>query len=302
MKQQQAAAVLALLFSAFFWGLSFSSTKVLLGTLLPVQVAFLRLAVAALPLGLAALLSPRRKPSGRDLLRMAAGGATGMFLYFIFENNGLRFTTAGTASLIVAATPALNALAGTIFLKERHPLLRWCGILLSITGVYIIVTAAAHNQPALENLRGNLLVFLAAGTWVLYTRLNVPLLLKYHSFYLTFFQTLTGMALMGALALPQGLDSALFTPVVILNLAYLGVFCSAAAYFLYLYGLKTLGSTTATAFINLVPVFGVLGGAFTLQEVLGTTQLLGGAVVILGISLVTAAGRNSKNRLAAPQN
>ncbi|MEW5920496.1 MAG: DMT family transporter [Bacillota bacterium] len=301
MKYNKATAVLALLSTTIFWGLSFSSTKVLLDSLLPGQVAFFRLILAVPALGLVFWASGQKTVRGRDLLRMAAGGATGVFLYFIFENNGLRFTTAATASLVVSITPALNAVAGTIFYKERHPLMRWCGVLLSIAGVYLIITGGAAALPALVNLRGNLLIFLGACTWVVYTRINVPLLLKYNSLTVTFFQSLTGMFLMGILVMPGSLDLKVFTPAVILNLAYLGLFCSAAAYFLYLYGLKILGSTTATTFINLIPVFGVLGGAVLLQEVLSGGQLLGAGIVILGISLVTAAGHSKKSSAATLQ-
>ena len=296
----RAGALLALLAAVIFWGLSFSSTKVLLSSLRPEQVAFLRLVLAVLALGLVFGFSIRQKVEGRDLLRMAAGGATGIFLYFVFENNGLRFTNAGTASLIVAIIPGLNAIVGTVFFKERHPLVRWCGVLLSIVGVYFIISGAvggsAAGTTAQDAMRGNLLVLLAACAWVAYTRINVPLLLKYNSLTVTFFQTVTGMALMGLLVIPVGLDlDVVLRPAVILNLAYLGLLCSAAAYFLYLYGLKILGSTTATTFINLVPVFGVLGGTLLLQEVLTGIQLVGALIVILGIMLVTTTGREKKS-------
>lgn len=290
------AAFLALLSAAIFWGLSFSSTKVLLSSMQAEEVAFFRLVMAVPALWLAYRLYGRQRVSGRDLLRMAAGGTTGVFLYFIFENNGLRFTNASTASLIVAIIPVLNAISGTVFFKERHPLIRWCGVLLSIVGVYFIISGSvnggAPGLPLRENMLGNLLVFCAACTWVVFTRINVPLLQKYNSLTVTFFQTLTGMLLMGLLVIPGGLDvTVLFNPAVFLNLAYLGLFCSAAAYFLYLYGVKTLGSTAATTFINLVPVFGVLGGTFLLHEVLSRGQLLGAIIVIVGIMLVTTAGR-----------
>ncbi|MEW5785310.1 MAG: DMT family transporter [Bacillota bacterium] len=294
MRQNQAPAVLAILGTTIFWGLSFSSTKVLLNDLVPEQIAFFRLVLAVLALGLVFWATRQKTVAKSDLWRMAAGGAAGVFLYFLFENNGLRFTTAGTASLIVSITPALNAVAGALFFKEHHPLSRWFGVLLSIFGVYMIINSGSAGSLALANLGGNLLIFLAGCTWVAYTRINVPLLQKYNSLTVNFFQSLAGMILLGSLALPRGLDISTFTPTVAMNLAYLGLFCSAAAYFLYLYALKNLGSTTATTFLNLVPVFGVLGGALLLKETLSGGQLIGAAIVVLGVTLVTSAYNRSE--------
>ncbi len=287
-------AVAAIVATTFFWGLSFSSTKTLLETLVPEQIAFFRLTLAVCALG-AVFFATRRKPAvGKDVLRMAAGGLTGIFLYFLFENNGLRYTTAGTAALIISITPVLNVIAGVLFFGERCPLRRWLGVLLSFAGVYMVISFGESGALSLANLRGNLLIFLAACTWVFYTRINEPMLQRYDSVSVNFQQSVVGMFLLGLLALPRGVDSAVFTPAVLLNLAYLGLFCSAAAYFLFLYALKNLGSTTVTTFLNLVPVFGVLGGAVLLQETLAGGQLLGAATVIMGVTLVTANGKRDK--------
>jgi drug/metabolite transporter (DMT)-like permease len=235
---------------------------------------------------------------GADLLRMGAGGLTGIFLFFLFQNNGLRFTAAGTAALIVSIIPVLNVIVGALIFKERYPLRRWAGVILSFAGVYLIIRYGTDGALSLNNLQGNLLVFLAACCWVCFTRINEPLSRKYSNLTINFHQSLAGMFLLGLLALPQGLDRAVFKPAVLFNLAFLGFFCSAAAYFLYLYALKNLGSITVTTFLNLVPVFGVIGGALFLREILAEGQIFGAAMVILGISLVTVS---MKNPLPAPQ-
>ncbi len=294
-------AVAAIVCTTVLWGLSFSSTKVLLGTLIPEQIAFFRLVLAAAVLGGVFLATGRQKVKPGHALRMAAGGIAGIFLYFLFENNGLRFTTAGTGSLIVSTIPVLNVIAGRLFFAERQPGQRWLGVLLSFAGVYLIVRFGSGNDLALANMKGNVLVFLAACAWVAYTRINEPLLRSYSSLTVNFYQSLTGMFFLGLLAVPRGIDWTKFTVAVTLNLAYLGLFCSAAAFFLYLYALKNLSSTTATTFLNLVPVFGVIGGVIILGEVLAAGQLTGAVMVVLGVSLVTAAGiKKEKGRAQAP--
>jgi drug/metabolite transporter (DMT)-like permease len=285
-------AVLALLATTMFWGFSFTSTKVLLGALLPMQIAFLRMILAALVLGSAFYITRKKLVERQDLLRVIAGGTFGTFIYFIFEINGLRFTTAGTGSIIVATIPVLNVIAGALLFGEKHSFHRWLGVLLSFFGVYLIITSG-NGSLSLASLRGNILVFLAACSWVAYTRINGPLMNKYDSVSINFHQSLVGMLLLGLVVIPGGLDIGVFDSTVLFNLAYLGIFCSAVAYFFYLYALKNLGAATSTCFLNLVPVFGVLGGAVILSEAVTAGQIIGGAVVITGVSMVTMSDRKT---------
>ena len=286
-------SVLAISMATFFWGISFSSTKILLQDLVPEQIAFLRLVIAVAVLAVALFISGQKLAKKKNMLRMIFGGFTGVFLYFLFENNGLQFTGAGTASLIVCTTPVINVIAGTLFFKERYSWQRWAGVFMSFTGVYMIIRFGIGNSLALDNMKGNLLILMAACSWVAFTRINVPLMKEYSSLSVNFHQSLVGLLCLGFLALPKGIDPSVFTFSLTFNLVYLGLFCSAGAYFLYLYALKNLGSTTATTFINMVPVFGVLGGVVILNETLAAGQILGAVTVILGVSMVTLMGKQS---------
>jgi drug/metabolite transporter (DMT)-like permease len=288
-------AVLAIFATTLFWGLSYSSTKVLLDSLLPEQIAFYRLLIASAALGLLFVIAKKKPVHKKDLLRVAAGGFCGNFIYFLFENNGLRFTTAGMGSLIIATIPVLNVLAGAILFKEKHSPQRWLGVLFSFIGVYLLIRSGSDGNLSLTSLKGNLLVFGAACTWVIYTRLNEPLLRNYDSIVVNFYQAVVGIVVLGFSVLPQGADAALLQGKVAANLLYLGLFCSAAAYYLYLYALQELGTAVVTSFINLIPVFGVLGGAILLKEAVAAGQLLGGAIVIVGVSLVTMTEKVKTN-------
>ncbi|HZK25793.1 MAG TPA: DMT family transporter [Oscillospiraceae bacterium] len=289
--KEKLQAVFAIFVTTVFWGLSYSSTKVLLGTLLPAQIAFYRLLIACAALGLLFLATHKKSVQRKDLLRVMAGGFFGNFIYFLFENNGLRFTTAGMGSLIIATIPVLNVLVGAIIFKEKSNPQRWLGVLLSFIGVYLLIRSGHDGELSFTSLKGNLLVFGAACTWVIYTRLNEPLLQNYDSMVINLYQAATGMFLLSGLALPQSAHAVLLQPEVAFNLLYLGIFCSAVAYFFYLYALQKLGAAAVTSFLNLIPVFGVLGGAVLLKETLVTGQLLGGAIVIVGVSLVTMTGK-----------
>jgi drug/metabolite transporter (DMT)-like permease len=71
------------------------------------------------------------------------------------------------------------------------------------------------------------------------------------------------------------------------GIVFLGLFGTAIAFTWYSDAINRLGSTKASAFINLVPVFAVLLGALLLDERLGATILGGGALVIIGVLMTT---------------
>jgi drug/metabolite transporter (DMT)-like permease len=82
---------------------------------------------------------------------------------------------------------------------------------------------------------------------------------------------------------------------VLLNVLYLGLFCSAAGYWLYIRTMDLLGAGRASVFINLIPVVAVVAAFLILGERLGGLQMLGGAVAIAGVYLATVPGRRKRS-------
>lgn len=293
----RAVAVAALILTTALWGLSFVSTKVLLRYLAPVQIALLRHAVASVATWLAAAVarSPIRV-ARRDIPMMLIAAMVGIPIYYYFENTGLLHLSAGTASIIIASTPAMTAAVETIFYRKRLPTAGWTGILISAAGVALVVQSGASQAAATaagngraEFLLGAALLLAAAFAWALYTIFNRPNVATYGALTTNAYQITFATAVLCLVTLRSG-DTAwrevLAKPEVLLNLGYLGIFCSAIGYALYLFALRSLGPTAVSAFINLVPVFGVAGSALILGERVTPVQLVGGAVVVLGIFAV----------------
>ncbi|MDI6639007.1 MAG: DMT family transporter [Bacillota bacterium] len=61
------------------------------------------------------------------------------------------------------------------------------------------------------------------------------------------------------------------------------------------FALKRLGSTVVTSCLNLVPFFGVLGGAVLLGEPLSWMKCLGGLLALTGVYLVTIQDATAKD-------
>ena len=282
-------AVPALLAAMGIWGATYVVTKVALPDIGAFTILLLRLV-----LGTAALLPFAWRAGYR--LRMSLQpnfilfGVTGMVLHLGFEIIGLRFTSASSAALIIATAPVVTLGFAIAFLKEKVETRQLLGIALSIAGVVLITGAKAPNGYHLAWL-GNLLVFGGVVMWAVFTvqgrRIGTD-----HAWQVS---TTAASAAAIVITIPlaageiaiEGMPH--FTTGGVLAVLYLGVFAQAMAYGLWNLALQHVGGAVAGAYVNLVPVIGVVL-ALALGESLSTMQLVGGATVALGVWLTHRAG------------
>jgi drug/metabolite transporter (DMT)-like permease len=73
------------------------------------------------------------------------------------------------------------------------------------------------------------------------------------------------------------------------SLLYLGICGTALAFVWYYVSVKKFGTAVTSIFNNLVPVFGVLISVLLLGEHLLASMLIGGAIAIAGVMMVSRA-------------
>jgi drug/metabolite transporter (DMT)-like permease len=95
--------------------------------------------------------------------------------------------------------------------------------------------------------------------------------------------------MLATVAAPQlsGLSVADLTGPVVLSVLYLGVLGTAVAFVWYYQAVQRLGAARTVIFNNLVPVFGASFGVLLLGEPLLPSMLLGGAIAVAGVMLVS---------------
>ena len=316
-KDHRTIAILAIIICTVLWGLSFISSKSLLNAgLTPIQINSARFSTATIVFLLLYIsryfirriktgygsmsLHPTSlgvKDIRKSLIKMGLAALMGIPIYFLLETTGLSFTSAGTASLITGLSPIINAIALFIFLKVRIASTQWLGIIISCFGVYVVAQADVSFAVSHTVMFGNCLVFLSACSWVTYTIINKPLTLKHDNLSLNTFQYLIGTFILLVIAfLKEGNPFPGWNLKIWLNIIYLGVFCSALAFFLYLFALKRLNSTIITSFINLVPFVSVAGAGILLKEPIPLAKLLGGLLTIIGVYIVSSHNPQSVSR------
>ena len=289
MPKARLSGIIAVVFTMILWGLSFISIKISVAVIPPMTLALLRFLIASVLLYWALRYKePQTKLARADMPLMAVAGIIGVTAYFFFENNGVKLTTASAASLIVATIPILTMIGDFVIFKTKLTTAKLLGVVLSIGGVILIMHSSVADTAG--SWQGNLFMIGAAFSWVVYSLATKPLSERYSQLAVVTYQTLLGTATLLPFALLEAEQWQSVSNAVLLHVAYLGIFCSALGYYLYVYALDVLGVSSVSLFINLIPVVSVLGGFFLLHETITTLQLIGGSIIIASVWI---AGRPS---------
>jgi drug/metabolite transporter (DMT)-like permease len=277
------------------WGGTFVAGKHVVATFSPIMGSFARYVVACVALAVAAFVIERGLP--RITRQQAAAtfvlGALGIFAYNLFFMGALQRLPASRAALIIALNPIVTIAISALVLKERLRARRWLGVVIALLGVWIVISHGdlVHLTSAGVGL-GELLMFGAVTSWALYTIIGRRVLAGgLTPIASTNYAALWGTAMLGVVAAPQvgELRAAQFDWSMVGALLYLGVLGTALAFVWYYVSIKRCGAAIASIFNNLVPVFGVAISVLVLGEPLLPSMLIGGAIAICGVMMVTRA-------------
>lgn len=288
MKIKNTLGIPAVLLAVFFWGISFVSTKTVLLELPPVSIAFLRQFVALIPLLLLMLIQKEDfKLKKGEIFTFILATLFGIVLYFVFENKGLTLTSASNASMLVAAIPVFALVAESIAKGTRLEMASLLCIIASIFGVYFVIFEGGVPDFSSDSFFGSLLVLGAMISWIIYTFLSKKLGERYSSLKMTTIQTIISIPLFVPFIIGETSLWKMPSLLSLLNLAFLGIFCSALAYVFFLYGIKTLGPVLPSALLNLIPVVTILTGSLFLNEIPSFYQIIGAILIIGSLSFLS---------------
>lgn len=287
-------SVIAIVLSVIFWGYSFVSTKIVLAELPPITIAFFRQIIASIVL-IAVLYAKKLfvKMPVKDLLLLTASSFFGIVLYFIFENTGLKYTTASNGSIIVAAVPIFTLITEYLFYKFKITVRLVLCVAISIFGVVLVIFEQGALDFTSGSTKGNLLMIGAMVAWVIYTIVCKSLTDKYKGIVITAYQMIAGSVLFIPFIIPEISQWHGISAYSTFNLIYLAIFCSALSYYLYNYAVKGLGATVSSMFLNLIPVVSIIGGVLVLGEKVSILQISGMLLIMISLFMAGSKQRES---------
>jgi drug/metabolite transporter (DMT)-like permease len=293
----QTRTILALAAALLLWASAFAGIRAGLRAYTPGQLAVLRFLTASAVLAIYAGIAHFRRPALRDIPGLIGTGAIGITFYNLALNYGEVRVVAGTASLLIASTPIWTALFAMVALHERLTVRGWTGVFLSFAGVALI---ASGESEGIHLSAEALLILAAAVTSAIYMVLQKHFLGKYSALEFTAYSIWSGTLLM--LPFGGGLWHALrSTPLIgTLPVIYLGIFPGALAYVAWAYVLAHRAAGRTTTLLYLIPVLAIGIAWIWLGEVPRAQSLIGGAVALTGIVMVSLWGK-IKTSSAAPE-
>ncbi|HEY5586454.1 MAG TPA: DMT family transporter [Ruminiclostridium sp.] len=290
-------AIAAMLLTVVFWGYSFVSTKIILGELPPITIAFFRQIIASGVLVVFLFVKKLFvKMPMKDIILLAASSFFGINLYFLFENIGLKYTTASNASIIIAAVPIFTLVTESLFYKFKVSKRLIACVIVSTIGVFGVIFENGSLDFSSGSTKGNLLMIGAVISWVIYTIICKSLTGKYNGIVITAYQMIAGSILFIPFVIPDISQWHGISTYSLINLLYLALFCSALAYYLYNLAVKSLGATISSMFLNLIPVVSIIGGVLVLGEKISLLQIGGMLLIMLSLFFVRSRQSNSQNK------
>ena len=281
---------IALFVAQVIYALNYSIAKGLMPNYMgPLAMVFMRIFGAGLLFWILSLFVKTQKVEKQDLKRIALIALFGAGLNQIFFIYGLSLSTPINSSIIMISNPIIVMIFTLIILKERITFLKVSGLSFAIVGAVMILRYKGNFEVGSDTIVGDVMTLINSVSWATFVVMVKPIMGKYNTT-----TTMRWLFLFGSIyILPIGLydtlhtDWSVFTKEAFWALTFVVVVTTFFAYYLNVYGIQELSTNTVSAYIYLQPflasIFAVLMG----DDELTPTKLLSGALIILGLYLVT---------------
>jgi drug/metabolite transporter (DMT)-like permease len=260
-------------------------------TLGPISLALYRLVFAIPILGLLVLVKRYSvSVTRRELLLFVGFGFFSLTVFEAFYFTALAYTTIQHAAALLYTAPAFVAILSWIILKESLTRRKLLAVTLSIAGAFLVM-GVIRGEPLFGS--GTQI-----GDW-----LSVASGLAYSSWYI--FGKLLGKNRDPAVTALLGMcfGAVMLVPVVFgfeglrvpnsaiawVLVAAVGIVPTAAAYLLYLTGLKYIEATKASVLAIMEPLTAAVLAFYLFHETLSYDSLLGFVLIISSIMLISMA-------------
>ncbi len=296
MKRNRIAGHLMIIFTQVILGINIPITRdLLLHYLSPLGYIGIRALGAALFFWIVQCFAKREKIERRDFVMILFGGFLGFVFSQYLTSLSLHYTTPVYFSLILALSPMVVLFLQAIFFGEKITRKKTFGIVLGILGACILAARAVFetDSQGTNNLLGIALAMLSVSSFAAYVVICGDISKKY--------RPATQMKWIFSLSCLMVCPVWLFTGqygreliltaadphVGLLEIGFIIVFCTIAAYTLIPLGMRSVSATVVSIHMNLQPIVASATAILIGMDVFTRDKPLALLLVLLGAFVVT---------------
>lgn len=284
-----------LIFAMFLWGAGWPALKVLTYSQ-PVEVVsfwrFFLMIFTLIP-----VLFFLRKPLTlkREALKYILPSAVLNVLFMVFAFIGVQKGFAGSGGVIITTlSPVLTFMLVSLVFRKHPPRMQIAGLVIGFVGGLIMLQVT----ELVSDLNGAEFYFLlCAVDWAVVTLISQRSHAVIHPVHYNFFIAIFATIIFFFIAYPYEIMAVADEgPAFWSALLYLALFGQTVATTIYFVASGKLGSSQASSYMFLVPLFALLTSFFLLGENVERHVLVGGAITLLGVYLINRSQRSAAER------
>tara|TARA_B100001093_G_scaffold172738_1_gene165557 strand:- start:4493 stop:5371 length:879 start_codon:yes stop_codon:yes gene_type:complete len=285
------AALFALVIVQLFYGVTFTFANDVIvgGYIMPYGFIVLRVSCAAVMFWLLSLVTPSAKIDHKDFPKLVAAAFFGVALNMLSFFKGLQYTTPINGSVIMITVPIIVLILSAIILKERIKIVKVMGIVIGLSGAFVLTAYGEASENGSNILLGNTLIFVNAASYSYYLILIKKLTHKYHPY-----DFIKWLFLFGSLmVLPFGYKELCMVNwealpnYIWLSIGFIIIFATFGTYLLNPLALRTLKATTVSSFLYLQPIFAALFAIYMGSDQIDLVKISAAALIFIGVYLVS---------------
>lgn len=305
-KAMDGQAVAAMMALSLVWSVQQIAIKATAHDASPILQIALRSGVAAVLVAMLIVLRKEKIGLLGASWRPGLAAGTLFALEYVLLGAGLRLTSAAHAVVFLYTGPLFAALGLHLALpSERLAPVQWLGVALAFIGIAIAFIpgasqATAAAGPASHALLGDFLCLAAGAAWGATTLvIRCSSLSQAPATRTLLYQLSAGCVMLLAAAAALGQLAFTPTPALIGNLVFQSVVVSFASFLAWFHLLRRYLASRLGVFSFMTPLFGVVLGAWLLDERIAVSFIIGAGLVLAGILLVSARGWGKARAVAA---
>jgi drug/metabolite transporter (DMT)-like permease len=284
-------AHLALLGANIFYGAGFTVAKTVMPRLIePLGFIFIRVSLVTMLFWLSFLGGEnfKTKIERKDWKVLILGGLFGVALNQMLFFAGLNLTFPIHASLIMMSTPLLITIIAHFVLKEKLSWDKSFGLLLGISGAFLLMSAGKEITVTGNSSKGDFLVFLNAASYTIYLVMIKPLMQRYRPIIVIRWVFLFGFCFVIPFGLPQFLhiNWSLFQAKNFIAVGFIVICVTFFTYLWNIFALRHISSSTAGAYIYFQPIFAAIISVIFTGEHMTLIKIIASIFIFTGVFLV----------------